>query len=199
MRVIGGRAKGRRLTAFKGSDIRPTLDRVKESFVNQVRPFIQGASVLDLFAGTGNIGIELLSQGAARAVFVEPHAKAADLVRRNLEKCGFGKGAADGDGPEWEVLRTNALNAIRLLDKRGLSFDLVYIDPPFDEDLYEETLLALSASGLLGGDSMAVAEHRRKNPLREIYGKLALFKSRRVGDTCLSFYGPGHSEDPSES
>ena len=187
MRVIGGRARGTRLASFKGDAIRPTLDRVKESFINQVRPSIVGAHFLDLFAGTGNIGVEALSQGAESVVFVEIDRKAQELICRNMEKCHFGKPGAVS-GPGWELLRTSALQAIQLLDRKGSHFDMVYVDPPFNKGLYEETLLALADSRILDTDSLVIAEHYRKNALEENYGKLSMVKERRIGDTCLSFF-----------
>lgn len=187
MRVIGGRARGTRLAGFKGDAIRPTLDRVKESFINQVRPSIVGAHFLDLFAGTGNIGVEALSQGAEAVVFVEIDRKAQELICKNMEKCHFGKPGVSS-GPGWELLRASALQAIQLLDRKGSRFDLVYLDPPFNKGLYEETLLALADSRILDADSLVIAEHYRKNALEENYGKLNLVKERRIGDTCLSFF-----------
>ena len=187
MRVIGGRAGGTKLVSFKGSAIRPTLDRVKESFINQVRPVMGGARFLDLFAGTGNIGIEALSQGAAKVVFVESDRKAQELIARNLEKCRFGK-AGDFQGPGLELLRTAALQAIRALDAKERCFDLVYVDPPFREGLYGETLLSLANSHLLNASSLVIVEHHRKNALLENYGRLVLVKERQIGDSCLSFF-----------
>ena len=187
MRVIGGRAGGTKLVSFKGSAIRPTLDRVKESFINQVRPLVTGARFLDLFAGTGNIGIEALSQGASHVVFVENDRKAQELISKNMEKCRFGK-AGEFQGANWELLRTGALQAIHLLSAKGCRFDMVYIDPPFREGFYEETLLALAKSHLLNESSLVIVEHHRKNALLENYDKLVLVKERRIGDSCLSFF-----------
>lgn len=187
MRVIGGRAGGTKLVSFKGSAIRPTLDRVKESFINQVRPMVGGARFLDLFAGTGNIGIEALSQGASLVVFVESDRKAQELISKNLEKCRFGR-AGEFQGPGWELLRSSALQAIHLLDTRDCRFGLVYVDPPFREGLYEETLTALAGSRLLEASSLVIVEHHRKHDLSENYGKLERVKERRIGDSCLSFF-----------
>jgi 16S rRNA (guanine(966)-N(2))-methyltransferase RsmD len=187
MRIIGGRARGTQLVSFKGSSIRPTLDQVKESFINQVRPSIVGAHFLDLFAGTGNIGVEALSQGAEHVVFVEIDRKAQEIICKNLEKCRFGK-PGTSSGPGWELLRTSALQAVQLLDRKGDRFDMVYVDPPFSEGLYEEILLALAGSRILDESSLVVVEHFRRNVLEENYGKLNQVKERRMGDTCLSFF-----------
>lgn len=187
MRIIGGKAKGTKLASLKGLSIRPTLDKVRESFFNQVSPVIQDSEFLDLFAGSGAVGIEALSRGADNVVFVEPRAGARQLILKNLEKCRFGKaGQADS---RWILIKSSALDAIRSLAKTGRKFDFVYVDPPFLDDLYAETLLALSGSNLLDESGQIIVEHDRKTELDGSYGKLELIKSRRLGDSRLSFFG----------
>lgn len=187
MRIIGGKAKGTKLASLKGLSIRPTLDKVRESFFNQVSPVIQGAEFLDLFAGSGAVGIEALSRGAENVVFVEPRAATRQLILKNLEKCRFGK--ADQSNSRWTLIKSSALDAIRSLAKTGRKFDFVYVDPPFSDDLYAETLLALSETNLLDESGRIIVEHDRKTELDRSYGKLALIKSRRLGDSRLSFFG----------
>ena len=185
MRIIGGKAKGTKLGSLKGLAVRPTLDRVRESFFNQISPVIQGAGFLDLFAGSGAVGIEALSRDADHVVFVEPQAGAWRLILKNLEKCRFAK----AEDKRWVLMKSSALEAIRSLAKTGRLFDLVYVDPPFADDLYAETLLALSESNLLDESAQVAVEHDRKTELDRSYGKLSLIKSRRMGDSCLSFFG----------
>lgn len=187
MRIIGGKAKGTRLGSLKGLSIRPTLDRVRESFFNQVSPVIEGAWFLDLFAGAGAVGIEALSRGAEKVVFVEPHPGAERLIRQNLLKCRF-PGESDS-GNSWVLIKSSAIEAIRILEKKGQRFDLIYVDPPFEDNLYEDVLLELSGSKLLKETSQVIVEHFRKTGLEKNYGKLSLIKSRRLGDSCLSFFG----------
>ena len=187
MRIISGKAKGIRLGSLKGLALRPTLDRVRESFFNQVSPVIKGAWFLDLFAGAGAVGIEALSRGAEKVVFVEPHPGAERLIRQNLLKCRF---AEEGHNKNsWVLIKTSAVEAIRILEKKGQRFDLIYVDPPFEDNLYDDTLLELSASKLLQETSQVIVEHFRKTGLEKNYGKLSLIKSRRLGDSCLSFFG----------
>ncbi|MFQ5672723.1 MAG: 16S rRNA (guanine(966)-N(2))-methyltransferase RsmD [Nitrospinales bacterium] len=185
MRVIAGTCRGVKLSSFKGSAIRPTLDRVKESFFNQVSPIIEGARFLDLFAGTGSIGIEALSRGAAQVVFVENDRKAQDLIYKNLEICRFLNERPDG----WRVMKSDALRAIEVLGERGDSFDLVYVDPPFEQKVYDACLLKLAHSTLLRESSLVVVEHFHKDAPRENYDKINLKRRRRLGDSCLSLYG----------
>lgn len=188
MRVISGTARGTRLALLKGADIRPTLDRVKESLFNQVGPDLTGAVFLDLFAGTGSIGIEALSRGAERVVFVENDPQAQRLIHENLQTCRMGHHTGDSGGANWVLLKSDALRALETLQEKNYRFDLVYLDPPFQSDLYEETLSTLADSGLLAGEGLVVVEHYHKLPLNDNYGKLTRIKERRLGDTRLSFF-----------
>lgn len=181
MRIIAGKARGTRLGSLKDLSLRPTLDRVRESLFNILMQELEGARVLDLFAGTGAIGIEALSREASRAVFVEPDPAARRLIRANLEKCRIPES-------QWTLLEMTAHKAIELLESRGSTFRFIYVDPPFEEDLYEATLQALGASSLVAEDGRVVVEHFRKKDLAPNYGKLTLTDFRRLGDTVLSFY-----------
>jgi 16S rRNA (guanine966-N2)-methyltransferase len=183
MRVISGTARGTRLVSLGAAYIRPTLDRVKESFFNQVGPGLEGLTFLDLFAGSGSMGIEALSRGAKTVVFVEPNLEAQRIIMQNLEKCRM-----TGDSPRWVLLKSSALAGLKTLKEQNLSFDLVYVDPPFADNLYEPTLLGLSPSEILHQDAIIVAEHFHKTVLKENYDKISLHKDRRLGDTCLSFF-----------
>ena len=187
MRVIGGRFKGTRLHPLKGLDIRPTLDRVRESLFNILGPGMEGTRFLDLFAGSGAVGLEALSRGAGRVVFVESQTRVRDLLERNLHKCGLGPDGT-GDGGNWSVLAATAARAIPRLQQQGEVFDWVYVDPPFDAGLYDETLTALAESRLLAEGARVIVEHFRKTALAENYVRLKCIETRRTGDTCLSFF-----------
>ena len=188
MRVISGTARGTRLASLGSADIRPTLDRVKESFFNQVGPGLEGMTFLDLFAGSGSMGIEALSRGADTVVFVEPNPEAQRIILQNLEKCRM-----TGDSPRWILLKSPALAGLKTIKEKELCFDLVYVDPPFADDLYEPTLLALSLSGILKKDAMVVVEHFHKTVLQKNYDRLEIYKDRRLGDSCLSFFSHNNS------
>ena len=129
------------------------------------------------------MGIEALSRGAEMVVFVEPNPEAQRIIMQNLEKCRM-----TGDSPRWVLLKSPALAGLKSLKERNLSFDLVYVDPPFADDLYEPTLLGLSPSGILRQDALVVAEHFHKNILQKNYDKLEFYKDRPLGDSCLSFF-----------
>jgi 16S rRNA (guanine(966)-N(2))-methyltransferase RsmD len=189
MRVIGGTAKSTPLTSLKGAKVRPTPDRVRESLFNQIAGEVAGARFLDLFAGSGAIGIEALSRGAGEVVFVELNSQAQAIIYQNLAKCRFlDSESGEKKSKHWILLKSNALHALKVLAERGHQFDLVYVDPPYADELYEETLTALGRSGLLAEEGQVIAEHHHKTVLQENYDKLNVFKTRQIGDTCLSFY-----------
>ena len=166
-------------------EIRPTLDRVKESFFNQVGSDLSGLNFLDLFAGTGSMGIEALSRGAEKVVFFEHNSQAHSLITRNLEKCRM---TLDNQTERWELIKSDALKGLSALEGKGFTFDLVYVDPPFSENLYQSCLYLLSDSEILKEETWVIVEHFHKNGLHESYGRLKTFKDRRLGDSCLSFF-----------
>lgn len=189
MRVIGGTAKSTPLSSLKGAKVRPTLDRVRESLFNQIAGEVAGARFLDLFAGSGAIGIEALSRGAGEVVFVELNSQAQAIIYQNLAKCRFlDSESGEKKSKHWILLKSNALHALKVLAERGHQFDLVYVDPPYADELYGETLTALGRSGLLAEEGQVIAEHHHKTALQENYDRLNVFKTRQIGDTCLSFY-----------
>ena len=189
MRVIGGTAKSTPLASLKGARVRPTLDRVRESLFNQIAGEIEGARFLDLFAGSGAVGIEALSRGAEEVVFVELNSRAQAVIYQNLAKCRYlDSGSEEKKSKNWILLKSNALHALQVLAERHHQFDLVYVDPPYADDLYEETLTALARSSLLAETAQVIAEHHHKTVLLENYDKLTQTKTRQIGDTCLSFY-----------
>lgn len=191
MRVISGTARGTRLVSLKGTAVRPTLDRMKESFFNRLGPDLSGTWFLDLFAGSGAMGIEALSRGAEKVVFVESDARACQVIYRNLAACRMAKEGASSEGKHWFLLRMSASSALAVLAERGLCFDVVYVDPPYDLDLYDEVLLDLARSPLLAEGAWVVVEHHHKRVLKENYDTLALIESRRTGDNRQTYFSPG--------
>ena len=188
MRVIAGQAKGTRLAGLKGSRVRPTLDRVRESLFNILGQNFSGDYFLDWFGGSGAVGIEALSRGAEKVVWVENNRQAQKLIYANLEKCRFWSDEGKPKSANWVLLKMDALQAVSVLEERSFQFDIIYMDPPFADDLYAKCLTTLSKSQLLKVSSIVVVEHHHKNFLQKLYGKLQLADQRQVGDTCLSFY-----------
>jgi 16S rRNA (guanine966-N2)-methyltransferase len=183
MRVIAGQFRSRQLKSLKGLALRPTSDRLRETLFNVLAPLIVGARFLDLFAGTGAIGIEALSRGAAEAVFIESHQPAAALIKQNLSSLGIKAGVS-----------VMALDAVRALDKLaakpGTKFDLAYIDPPYsDAAQYAQVLEAVAKSPLFHPESRIAVEHRRSFDLPTIPG-LATVRRLEQGDAALTFLAP---------
>jgi 16S rRNA (guanine966-N2)-methyltransferase len=186
MRVGGGSARGKRLTARGSGQIRPTSSMVADALFNSLGPRVQGARVLDLFAGTGRLGIEALSRGAEHAVFVERDARNAGVIRTNLAAAGV---AARGG-----VRRGDALAAVATLAAEGRRYDLIVIDPPYGRELQREALRRISAADLLAPGGLAVAEGHWRDDPGDIDG-LARVRSSRYGETALWVYARAAKEE----
>jgi 16S rRNA (guanine966-N2)-methyltransferase len=183
-RVIAGSARGVRLRA-PGAGTRPLADRVKQTLFAILEPDLRGASVLDLFAGSGAAGIEALSRGAASAVFVEKDGAAARVIEANLQATGLA-------GPGARVVRGDVLAWIGRPPLAGAPFDLVIVDPPYaDSDLLARTLAALGAvDAPLVPSARVVAKHFWRDRPPDRIGLLASERDRRFGETALTFYRP---------
>jgi 16S rRNA (guanine966-N2)-methyltransferase len=179
MRVIAGELKGRRLAPVKGR-IRPTAAKVREAIFSILGEAVREMRVLDLYAGTGALGIEALSRGVREAVFVEDHPGALKVLRRNLEDLGLTNRAA--------VLALPVLTAVKRLGARGEGFGLAFLDPPYGGGVAAEALAALDRAKVLDPGAWVVAEHSRRESLPERQGGLALQELRRYGDTQVAFY-----------
>jgi 16S rRNA (guanine966-N2)-methyltransferase len=182
MRVIAGSARGRRLSSVPGSSVRPTADRVKEALFSMLasRFDLAGAEVLDLYAGSGGLGIEALSRGAASVTFVERVAAARRVLAANLERCGL--------GARGRVLAAPVETALRELGRRGARFDGVLLDPPYGRDLAAAGLAALAALDLTRPGAWVAAEHHVDDPLADTYGPLRLTVGKRYGKTALALF-----------
>ena len=185
MRVIAGIYRSRILKTLKGLALRPTSDKLRETLFNVLGPDLTGAHFVDLFAGTGAIGIEALSRGAAEVIFIENHPPAATLIRRNLESLEVRSGAT--------VLAVDALRGLAMLATRKLeaapAFTHIFLDPPYAASKdYSRVLEFLGAADLLAPAGLVIAEHRRNFDLPEEAGALRRFRVLKQGDAALSFY-----------
>jgi 16S rRNA (guanine(966)-N(2))-methyltransferase RsmD len=184
MRVIAGTYRSRILLSLKGSALRPTSDRLRETLFNILGDAVAGSRFIDAFAGTGAIGIEAISRGAAKVVFIESHAPAATLIRRNLESLQIRSGA--------QVLPIDALKGLQKLSSRRTpheGFDFVFLDPPYaSSDDYDRCLQFLGSSNLLAPTGIVIAEHRRSSPPPEQIGTLHRYRLLKQGDAALSFF-----------
>lgn len=183
MRVIAGKYRSRRLAAPAGAETRPTSDRLRETLFNVVAASVENSVWLDLFAGTGAIGIEALSRGARMVYFVESSKKAARTLRENLNSLGIKSG--------YELLERDASAALRLLNARAVACDFCYLDPPYRKmDDYEHTLSYLAQSNLIAPGGVVIAEHDKHFDPGDAFGRLQRRRKLQQGDAILSFYAP---------
>lgn len=191
MRVIAGEFRSRPLVAPKGLDTRPTSDRLRETLFNVLAPRIAGSVFLDLYAGSGAVGIEALSRGASHVIFVEHAPPALRAIRSNLASLGI------RGNYSIESHRTSA--ALRPLASAEPKADIVFLDPPYNNaEEYESTLTLLGGEclPLLAPNAILIAEHLRKHDLAQQYGALHRYRTLKQGDSILSFYslGPNSSD-----
>lgn len=185
MRVIAGKYRSRQLKSLPGLDLRPTADRLRETLFNVLtagnQAALEGTVWLDLFAGTGAVGIEAISRGAGMVHFVESSARAADLIKQNLASLGIKAGL--------QILKQDSIRALRALDSTGAVADFVFLDPPYDmEDAYRQTLEAISKSRLLKPETVVIVEHQKKFDPGESFQMLRRYRKLGQGDAVLSFY-----------
>jgi 16S rRNA (guanine966-N2)-methyltransferase len=196
MRVIAGKYRSRPLRSLRGMDIRPTADRLREALFNVLmagQPGALAGSVwLDLFAGTGAVGIEALSRGAGQVSFVESSAPAARVVRQNLDSLGIAAG--------FTVVQGDVLKALKKIEAAA-KVDFVFLDPPYDfAEGYRSTLEFLSTAAFLGPKAVVIAEHVKRFDPGEKFGALARFRKLVQGDAALSFYRRGDGvQSPTEA
>lgn len=181
MRVIAGTVRGRKLRAFRGRRIRPTADRAKEALFNIIADKVTNAFVLDLYAGTGSLGIEALSRGAKFVTLADDSVASVDVIRNNLELTEFSEQA--------KVLKGKAKNIIDVLSLQKTQFNLIFLDPPYKISLRElgEVFNAMAEGDILIPEGIVVLEHsiKREPP---VFENFLLKSTRKYGDTALSFY-----------
>lgn len=186
MRVVAGERKGLRLKAAAGNTTRPTTDKVKESLFNIIGPFFDGGVVLDLFAGSGGLGIETLSRGADKGVFIEKDRKAYAVLKENIEKCHYEELA--------EVFCNDATRAVKALLKRDILFDYVFVDPPYAKHEYYNLVQELVDNGKVSDDAILVCEHEKQLKLPAAFGSFSLKRQELYGSSYISIYRKDEEE-----
>lgn len=182
MRVISGEAKGRGLKAVPGNQTRPTTDKVKETLFNIIGPYFDGGQGLDLYSGSGGLGIEAISRGLEKVVFIDQHPAAVQTINENLSRCRFESRS--------EVFRIDARRALNALAKRKLTFDLIFLDPPYQKQHIIKDIEQIVKLELLRQGTLIIVEHDDKLMLPETFGS-ALEKWRHHnynGNTALTIY-----------
>ena len=190
MRIIAGKYRGRKLKSPPSLETRPTSDRLRETLFNILAPQIKGARFLDLCAGSGAVGIEALSRGAAHATFVDQSRRMCGLIAANLDEFSI-------DEEESEVVCSEVAAFLRrLIQKEPGRLDIIFFDPPYEAD-YEVVLELLGdkEGALLAKGAIVVVEHHKKRELKEEFGSLHRYRSLKQGDSCLSFYSNAGSAD----
>jgi len=191
MRITGGSHRGRPLVPWDASGIRPMRDFVRSALYNILGDLVRDARFLDLFCGTGSVGLDALSRGAAGCVFVDLSEDACGIVRRNLDQFDFLDRA--------EVVSRDFTEAIDHLERRGHVFDLVFAGPPYGRGLAPAALRRLGDSRLIAADGMVITEVFRKEQLDSSYGRLSRIRERAYGDNALWFYAADpEAESPGE-
>jgi 16S rRNA (guanine966-N2)-methyltransferase len=192
MRVVAGKYRGRPLRSLRGVDIRPTSDRLRETLFNVLTAgnpqALENTVWLDLFAGTGAVGIEALSRGARQVYFAEISAPAAKLMEQNLQSLGITEG--------YKILRDDLSGVVWRLQREHVAADVVFLDPPYKmRKFYHDTLTALADSSLVWAMSLVIAEHEKKFDPGEEFGALRRIRKMTQGNSALSFYRIGGQPD----
>lgn len=181
MRVIAGKAKGKRLNAPRGSKTRPITDMIKEALFNVLGSGVNEAAFLDLFAGSGSVGIEALSRGAAPVFFVDNARTAVGVIAENIKNCGFFDG--------FQIYSLDVFHALRVLERNAVQFDYIYVDPPFDkEDIFDKIMIALGPAPLLKPGGLVVLRTQRKMVMLDQYGDLSRIRINQYGESVLHYY-----------
>lgn len=177
MRVVAGVAKGQRLNALPGDNTRPTLDRIKESMFNMIQLHIANGRVLDLFGGSGALGIEALSRGAAEGYFADEHRGSGKVIEENLQKTGLKEKS--------RILTMDFRRALNLLKSEGKSFDLIFLDPPYGKGLAAEALGIIEKEDLLEVEGLVIIEQDKKESLEISEEYYHLWKEKKYGNTLV--------------
>jgi 16S rRNA (guanine966-N2)-methyltransferase len=180
MRIISGKFRGRKLQGPRGLDLRPTSDRLKQTLYDIMAAAVPGATILDVFAGTGAIGLEGLSRGARETVFIDSSRDAARLIRHNLDSCGIASG--------YRILLGDVFSSLRTLAREDFRADIIFLDPPYNWGPYGDLVEILFRTGIAFDESRVVVEHHRKVPLPEEGKGFRRVRTVQQSDKCLSFY-----------
>jgi 16S rRNA (guanine966-N2)-methyltransferase len=180
MRIIGGIYRGRTLRSATGLAIRPTSDRLREALFNILARRIEDIHFLDLCAGSGAVGIEALSRGAARVTFVERSRRACATIERNLNALAAGADA--------RIINREVTTALKHFSQDSETVDIVFLDPPYESDVYDVVMTELGQGHLLSNNAVVIVEHRRKAPPKPSYNGLKMFRQVTQGESALAFY-----------
>lgn len=180
MRVISGSQKGRQLKSVPGKNTRPTTDKVKEAIFNMIGPYFDGGSGLDLFAGSGSLGIEGISRGLDKVIFIDSDYKAIRTIKENINICGFESMS--------EVYKNDWKRALQIIIQRDLTFEVIWMDPPYKKDVYTTILQKISTHQLLSDTGIIVCEHAKESPLPDKVERLDKIRTEHYGTISISLF-----------
>lgn len=190
MRIIAGEAKNRIIKTRKGLDTRPTLESVKESLFSIINPYIEDCVFLDLFSGSGSISLEALSRGAKRAVMIEKESEALKYIIENIENLGF--------SDRCRAYKNDVVRAVEILGRKKEKFDIIFMDPPYKEELCKKVLNAIAKADILADDGLIICEHHLFEDLEDEIFKFKKTDERKYNKKVITFYtkksGGSHEE-----
>lgn len=186
LRIIAGNVKGRRLFSPKNNDIRPTTDRVKESVFNMIASYINNAVVVDLFAGSGNLGLESLSRGAKKVYFVDHSKESLDLAKQNIALCQFSHKSS--------IIHANYEKALQMIKEKA---DIIFLDPPYNSGILHDCISKIIELNILKPDGIIVAEHSVSEKLPEVESDLEIIKEKKYGTIMVTIYNKQNTEEES--
>ena len=179
MRIIGGDLRGKKLHSVRGVTTRPTADRLREAIFNILSLKVRGSIVLDLFAGTGALGIEALSRGAEAVVFVDRYKGALSIIEKNISSCNFNNRS--------KIIRWNIIDNLNCIKSVAPSFNLVFMDPPYNKNIIYPVLSNLHASKSVQKNAIVIIEHSPSEPIKEDIAAFEITDQRKYGQTLVSF------------
>lgn len=179
MKIISGILKGRKIDGYNIDGTRPTMDRVKESVFGMIQNNIKDSTILDLFAGSGSLGIEGISNGASKCYFIDNNKEVINILNKNINNLNIKDKSI--------VILSDWKRALNNFYDKNIKFDLIFIDPPYDYDVYEKILIKVSELNLLNNDGLIILEHHNLK-LKESYNNLSLYKERNYGNKSVNIY-----------
>ncbi len=180
MRIVAGIAKNRKIKSKKGNSTRPTMERVKEAIYSILEPYIDQSCFLDLFSGTGNMALEAVSRGSKRAVMIEDDVEALRIIIENVNSLGF--------EDRCRAYKNDVFRAIEILSKKGEKFDIIFMDPPYKQELCTRVIKLISKKGILAEGGIIVAEHHFKEDLADEVGEFKKIDERDYGGKQITFF-----------
>ncbi|MBQ8219564.1 MAG: 16S rRNA (guanine(966)-N(2))-methyltransferase RsmD [Bacilli bacterium] len=179
MKIISGTLKGRKIDGYNIDGTRPTMDRVKESLFGMIQNNIKDSIILDLFAGSGNLGIEGISNGASKCYFIDNNQEVINILNKNINNLNIKDKSI--------VILSDWKKALNNFHDKNIKFDLIFIDPPYNYDVYEKILTKVSELNLLNEDGLIILEHHNLK-FKDIYNNLSLYKERNYGNKSINIY-----------